>query len=427
MMKRSIPVPRLTVAKSLAPEPGKTALVLAGGGIAGGVYELGALRALDEILLNRTVNDFDIYVGTSAGALIAAGLANGLSPQRLFEAVNGDHPEIAPVMGRDLLSFDRRGLLGRTASWPRQLFEAGRHYWSNADDLSLLDLFWSVLGMMPAALYNSDSLEKYVRQLFTEVGGTNEFTHLLPELDLIATDLQSSERAIFNREETPDVPVSQAVAASSAVPLLYRPVHIGGRRYVDGAVRGNASVDLAVERGASLVVCINPLAPEAQHADKVVEEPHNMQAVVNQVFRTIFHANLHYHIKHLARLHPEVDFVVVEPAEDDLVMSQQNIMRYSPRQNVFEHAYQSVSLHLALNHGIYSSMLAHHNIPVAPRLSAESLEGLAAHDYDKGVLQQELARQQSLSYRSGGSSMVSSLARRLGELELAVEQLRPAS
>ena len=50
--------------------PSKTALVLGGGGFTGGVYEIGALRALDLLAVNSTVNNFDIYVGTSAGSPI---------------------------------------------------------------------------------------------------------------------------------------------------------------------------------------------------------------------------------------------------------------------------------------------------------------------------------------------------------------------
>ena len=52
--------------------PEKTALVLGGGGMTGAVYEIGALRALDLLAVNRNVNEFDIYVGTSAGAFVAA-------------------------------------------------------------------------------------------------------------------------------------------------------------------------------------------------------------------------------------------------------------------------------------------------------------------------------------------------------------------
>ena len=54
------------------PRRSRTALVLGGGGFTGGVYEIGALRALDLLAVNRTVNQFDVYVGTSAGSFVAA-------------------------------------------------------------------------------------------------------------------------------------------------------------------------------------------------------------------------------------------------------------------------------------------------------------------------------------------------------------------
>lgn len=75
----------------------KTALVLAGGGLTGAVYEIGALRAIDDLLVDRTVNDFDIYVGTSAGSLVAAMLANDISPEIMLETIAEKHPDIAPI------------------------------------------------------------------------------------------------------------------------------------------------------------------------------------------------------------------------------------------------------------------------------------------------------------------------------------------
>src|SRR5215208_4150245 len=70
----------------------KTALVLGGGGFIGGVYEIGALRALDLLSVNKTVNDFDIYVGTSAGSLVAALAANGVTPEQMMRVVNNQVP-----------------------------------------------------------------------------------------------------------------------------------------------------------------------------------------------------------------------------------------------------------------------------------------------------------------------------------------------
>src|SRR5450631_4320900 len=65
----------------------KTALVLGGGGFTGGVYQIGALRALDLLSVNSTVNDFDVYVGTSAGSFVAAAVANGVTPEEMMRAV----------------------------------------------------------------------------------------------------------------------------------------------------------------------------------------------------------------------------------------------------------------------------------------------------------------------------------------------------
>src|SRR6201995_5889100 len=70
----------------------KTALVLGGGGFTGGVYQIGALRALDLLSVNRSVNQFDVYVGTSAGSLIASLTANGVSPEQMMRVVNEKAP-----------------------------------------------------------------------------------------------------------------------------------------------------------------------------------------------------------------------------------------------------------------------------------------------------------------------------------------------
>src|SRR4028119_664074 len=70
----------------------KTALVLGGGGFTGGVYEIGALRALDLLTVNRTVNDFDVFVGTSTGSFVAAPPAHrGRTPGRAGPA--GGRPD----------------------------------------------------------------------------------------------------------------------------------------------------------------------------------------------------------------------------------------------------------------------------------------------------------------------------------------------
>src|SRR5215218_4724178 len=85
------------------PPRSRTALVLGGGGVTGGVYEIGALRALDLLAVNRTVNQFDVYVGTSAGAFVAALAANGVTPEEMMRVVNQQVPTPFRDLGRGSL------------------------------------------------------------------------------------------------------------------------------------------------------------------------------------------------------------------------------------------------------------------------------------------------------------------------------------
>lgn len=84
----------------------KTALVLAGGGVAGAMYEIGALRAIDDLLVQYSVNDFDIYIGTSAGALVASCLVNGISAQTLLTVLNNSVFDIHQLEPHHIFSFD---------------------------------------------------------------------------------------------------------------------------------------------------------------------------------------------------------------------------------------------------------------------------------------------------------------------------------
>src|SRR3981081_1257684 len=85
-----------TTVRHVAPDPtgGKRALVLCGGGSTGVTYEIGALRALDDLLVGLSVNDFDIYVGTSAGSIVGALLANGISPRAMALGLEGAHRDL---------------------------------------------------------------------------------------------------------------------------------------------------------------------------------------------------------------------------------------------------------------------------------------------------------------------------------------------
>ena len=88
------------------PRRSKSALVLGGGGFTGGVYEIGALRALDLLSVNRTVNEFDVYVGTSAGAFVASAVANGVTPEEMMRVIVQQVPTPFDAVAARLASAD---------------------------------------------------------------------------------------------------------------------------------------------------------------------------------------------------------------------------------------------------------------------------------------------------------------------------------
>jgi predicted acylesterase/phospholipase RssA len=351
--------------RSLPHEQGKVALVLAGGGITGAVYEVGALLAINDLLVGRTVNDFEIYVGTSGGALVAALIANGVTPPEIMQIIERSHPEIRNLRVGDLFDLNPTHFLQRLRRLPGSIYRAGRNLVSQGREAALTDILWELAEVLPSGLYSTAALERYLCELLTRPGRTNDFRALAKELYIVATDLDSGRRAVFSRNDQGTAPISRAVAASSAVPVLYRPVQIGERDYVDGGLQGAASLDLAIEAGAELVVCINPMAPldaVQAHANRHYIRDHGFQAVFNQSVRTLLHAGVRYHVKNLRAKYPRVDIILIEPQWDDQAMFGYNPMHYRSRQAVAAHGFRSVTAGLMSNPELLRRVLSRHGI-----------------------------------------------------------------
>jgi predicted acylesterase/phospholipase RssA len=369
---------------------GKAALVLAGGGLTGAVYELGALRAINDLLIDFTVNDFDIFVGTSAGSIVACGLANGITPQEMLQSMDGTHPFLRQIQRRDLFTLNIADLRNSGLNLPRAMWDAIKHYAAHPSDINLLDLGWFFLDELPSSIYDVASLEHYIRDIVLSAGATEQFAKLSKELYIIATELDTGERAVFgNGYRHTSIP--RAVSASSAVPLLYKPVRIGNRDYIDGGLRGNASLDVAIEQGAELVVCINPMKP-VDHTQRYAKgdttplSQQGMQAVVNQIMRINMHAGLHYHVKQLRRRHPNVDIILIEPQADDDVMLDSNVMRLSARVQIAQYGYESVTVDLASEYDYFKNVLARNQIEISRSRVIPQLELMEQAEGDAEVM-----------------------------------------
>ena len=359
-------------------QPSKTALVLGGGGLTGGVYEIGALRALDLLAVNRTVNEFDVYVGTSAGSFIAGMLANGVTPEEMMRVLNKRLP--SPIREMDqgtLLRPNYRGFASSALLFPLRLAGVARQLAGRISEVSIMDMVSGLTAALPTGLYDGRAIERYVEQVLSDPDRSNDFRLLEPELYITATDLDTTERVILGEGEWADLPISSAIAASTALPMVYTPVELRGREFVDGGIRSTTNIDVAVERGAKFIIVVNPLVPfvnDFSHEIPTVMSTRarrvsdmGFAAVGNQAFRIMSHDRLHRAVEQWNQIYPGVDIVLIEPEEDDELMFGTSILDYSARLRIAKHGFESVTLRLAREYDHYKSIAERHGIEISAR------------------------------------------------------------
>src|SRR4051812_7080924 len=161
----------------------KTALVLGGGGVTGGVYEIGALRALDLLAVNRTVNEFDVYVGTSAGSFVASLAANGVTPKEMMRVVN----QQVPTPFRDInmgtvLRANYGDFAKAVATLPLRGLGLLRTLAGSPRSFSLMDVVLGLAESLPSGIYSSAGIEDYLDEVLGDPDRTGDFRELANEL-----------------------------------------------------------------------------------------------------------------------------------------------------------------------------------------------------------------------------------------------------
>jgi predicted acylesterase/phospholipase RssA len=370
--------------------PSKTALVLGGGGFTGGVYEIGALRALDLLAVNSTVNNFDIYVGTSAGSFVAAMLANGITPDEMMQVLSDDVPSELEDLDLDkVLKPNYLGFLQKAAMLPLRTVELMRAL-VRIGDFSAMDIGVGLAEALPTGLYTGSGIHDYVSEVLAAAGRANDFRLLDRELYLTATDLDTCERIVFGEKGWDDVPISKAIQCSTALPIVYKPVDLKGRQMVDGGIRSTTNVDIAVENGAKFIVVVNPLVPYVNDFEKTIPtvfgtrvrrvSDMGLPAIANQVFRLIAHARLHEAVAQWKEKYPGVDIILVEPEPTDELMFGTPIMDYSRRLQIARHGFESVTAALAQDYDRYREIAERHGLEISERRVRRVVERAAEEE-----------------------------------------------
>ena len=228
----------------------KNALVLAGGGVAGIAWELGVLRDLQDAdpgLADRVLAA-DLVVGTSAGSAVAAQITSGGPLADLYDR------QLSEASAEIEVQLDMEELLAR--------FTAAVTPATSPEE---------ALRAVGALALNSETVDESVRKAAVAarlpVPAWPDRLMLLPAVDALTGDL-----AVFSKDS--GVALVDAVAASCAVPGIWPPVTINGRRYIDGGIRSVANADLAA--GYDRILIVTPADPEQpapfDHTDEEIEQ-----------------------------------------------------------------------------------------------------------------------------------------------------------
>lgn len=367
----------------------KLALVLSGGAISGGAFKIGGLIALDTLFSNLSVCDFQMYMGISAGSFLAAPLAAGIRPQDILKSFTGKDstyepfnaldfywPNIAEVASkgsgavREILSL-YPALLWTSAraaakSGPvamaglRSLFGRGKFSRRDLVDRQvrefrqLADQLPSPMAFIPSGVFDNAAIERYLRKNMVRARVPNNFSLLRHErgkdLYIHAVDLDTAQDVIFGPDERNDVSISEAVQASTALPGFYKPAHINGRYYIDGSAKQTAPIDLAMAKGADLIICYNPFRPFKHAPNKNLSKKFSsmgemgLSKIIDQSIRTLLHSRLSLAIEDVRNQSSfQGDLVVLEPAESDAEYFRINPLSFWRRAAAARHGFITVA------------------------------------------------------------------------------------
>lgn len=343
-------------------------LAVAGGGPVGCMYEMGALRALDEAVEGLDLRELDVYVGISSGAFLAAGLANRFDTAELCRIFITGDSELATFRPEDFLRPALFEYMRRAAGVPRMLLGWLGDVARNPFDVHLTDALLRFGSVLPTGLFDNAAIGRFLTDLFRRTGRSNDFRALERPLYVVAVDLDSGEAVRFGAPGYDDVPISLAIEASAALPGLYPPVRIGDRYYVDGALRRTLHASVALDAGADLVIGVNPLVPidtaraaaSGKRAPSLVEG--GLPAVFSQTFRTLLQSRAQAGASSYALRYGNADLALFEPDPDDVEMFFTNVFSFAQRRHLAEHAYQSTRRDLRARRAEIAPLLARHGL-----------------------------------------------------------------
>jgi NTE family protein len=313
----------------------RVGLVLGAGGIQGGAWLTGGLDALASET-GWDPAEADYVVGTSAGSMMGALCASGVPPWFMVAHSRGEVFEgVVGADGRPAAEADRAG--GARFEFERALPPIGPGSWRLAFRTLVNPRRYApatvFTGWIPRGIFSTEPLKETIRHVVPSDWSPH------PNLWTIACDYETGRRVPFGRADAPEADLADAVAASCAIPGIYHPVTIDGRRYVDGGIRSTSNLDLLRDEELDLVICFNPTS--TLHPLRAI----NPRDAFNLVFQRASGRRLGSEAKKLRAAGTEV--VLIQPLQEDLQAMGPNLMSPRRRNEVIEVARRTIASQLA--------------------------------------------------------------------------------
>jgi NTE family protein len=312
----------------------------------GGVYEVGALRALEESIEGLDLNRLDVYVGVSAGAFVGSHLVNGITVTDMIHGLRGDPSE--EVLFDPAIFFVPafREMRRRGFQLPWVVADALTQFLIGPEAPSFIGSLEGLGPSLPLCLFDNEAIRDYLHRSFSRAGRTDDFRELSRKFFVVSTDLETGAAVVFGREGLDHVPISRAVQASTAVPGLYQPVDVEGKVCVDGVLLKTLHASVALNHGVDLLLCVNPLVPMNTGSEDAREalgrravQRGGLPALLSQSFRILIHSRVSLGMERAAQTFPGTDLVLFEPEPTEHRLFT-NLFRFHSRRKVCEIGYE---------------------------------------------------------------------------------------
>lgn len=341
----------------------RVGVAMSGGGLEGMLYQIGVLYALERAIHGRNIRQANVFSGVSSGSIGSALMASNVSLVEVIKAMHSKSDTIPPFTSSTIFDLAGSSILSRLV---RESVS-----WSGLDPIKWVK---QTLKAIPTGFFKGENMREYLRRCIEVSGGTDNFEDIkTTELYIGATDMDTFEHVVFGQAPWKNVPISEAIYASCALPLVFEPNQINGRWFVDGQITRTCNLELVIERGCDLVFIIDPLKPLGTLIPGSVDKKGGYYAMV-QTIKALVYTRFHSVLSHLTERYPQTDFIVFQPDEEVAQLMAGSPMRYRIRTQVIHMAYQQTMRQLRERHKVYRAKLQKYGMVLAPTEQLKEIE-----------------------------------------------------